>query len=208
MLHEVDHLPGVWLSTPRIHPDERGSFHEWFKASEFEAATGYPLDLQQANMSTSRKGVLRGLHYSEVPPGQAKFVACVSGAILDVAVDVRVGSETYGRYFATELTAENHRGLFLPVGFAHGFLALADSTVVYLTTSEYQPGVEHGIDPFDAEIGIDWPELNYILSDKDRAAPALDSLRGEGKLPASDDCRAYENMLKDAWVMANQEAGQ
>lgn len=208
MLHEVEQLPGVWLSAPRIHPDDRGTFHEWFKASEFEAATGHPFDLQQANLSTSKKGTLRGLHYSEVPPGQAKFVACVSGSILDVAVDIREGSETFGRHFAAELNAENRNGLFLPVGFAHGFLALEDATVAYLTTAEYQPGVEHGLDPFDGELDIDWPQLNYLLSDKDRTAPSLHSIREAGQLPQFDDCRGYENMLKDAWVMANEEAGE
>ncbi|MGD7003126.1 dTDP-4-dehydrorhamnose 3,5-epimerase [Corynebacterium halotolerans] len=208
MLHEVEHLPGVLRSIPRIHPDDRGTFHEWFKASEFEAATGYPLDLQQANMSTSKKGVLRGLHYSETPPGQAKFVACVAGRILDVAVDVREDSETFGHHVAVELNAGNREGLFLPVGFAHGFLALEDATVAYLTTSEYQPGVEHGIDPFDTELGIEWPGLDYVLSDKDRAAPSLAAIRSAGQLPHVEDCRAHENMLKDAWVMANEAAGQ
>lgn len=208
MLHEEEHLPGVLRSKPRIHPDERGTFHEWFKASEFEAVTGYPLDLQQANMSTSKRGVLRGLHYSEVPPGQAKFVACVAGRILDVAVDVRAGSDTFGRHVTAELSAANREALFLPVGFAHGFLALEDATVAYLTTSEYEPGVEHGIDPFDPDLGIEWPELDYLLSEKDRGAPSLQTAREAGDLPQFSDCRSHENMLRDAWVLANEEAGE
>ncbi|AGF71449.1 dTDP-4-dehydrorhamnose 3,5-epimerase family protein [Corynebacterium halotolerans] len=206
MLHELDELPGVFRSEPTIHPDERGTFHEWFKASEFEAATGHPFDLQQANMSTSRAGVLRGLHFADVPPGQAKFVACVAGRILDVVVDVRVGSETFGRHVALELSADNRHGVYLPVGFAHAFLALEDSTVAYLTTSEYAPGVEHGVSPFSA--GIDWPEMDFLLSDKDRDAMTLDDARAAGVLPDVDECRAHENELRDGWVLANEQAGQ
>lgn len=204
MLHPVTELPGVFRSEPRIHPDDRGTFHEWFKATEFEAATGHPFDLQQANLSTSKAGVLRGLHYAEVPPGQAKFVACAAGRILDVVVDVRRGSETFGKHATFELSAENRHGVYLPVGFAHGFLALEDATVVYLTTSEYQPGVEHGIDPFDAELGIDWPAMDHQLSAKDRDAVAL----SHAVLPDYEQCRAFETELRDGWVLANQEAGQ
>lgn len=204
MLHPVTELPGVFRSEPRIHPDDRGTFHEWFKASEFEAATGHPFDLQQANLSTSKAGVLRGLHYAEVPPGQAKFVACAAGRILDVVVDVRRGSETFGKHATFELSADNRHGVYLPVGFAHGFLALTDATVVYLTTSEYQPGVEHGIDPFDAELGIRWPEMDHLLSAKDRGAVSL----SEAVLPGYEECRSFETELRDGWVLANQEAGR
>ncbi|MGP6174817.1 dTDP-4-dehydrorhamnose 3,5-epimerase [Corynebacterium sp. A21] len=204
MLHEVEQLPGVLHSRPQVHPDERGSFHEWFKASAFEEATGHPLDLQQANLSTSKAGVLRGLHFAEVPPGQAKFVSCVHGRILDVVVDVRRGSETFGRHIAVELSAANREGLYIPVGFAHGFLALEDSTVTYLTTAEYQPGVEHGINPFDAELAIAWPEMDYLLSAKDRSAPALQEI----ELPEYEDCRAFENLLRDGWVLANEGGGE
>lgn len=204
MLHEIAQLPGVLHSRPKIHPDARGAFNEWFKASAFEEATGHPFDLQQANLSTSRAGVLRGLHYSEVPPGQAKFISCVAGRILDVAVDVRTGSETFGRHHAVELSAENREGLYIPVGFAHGFLALEDATVVYLTSSEYQPGTEHAIDPFDTELAIDWPEMDYVLSEKDRLAGAL----GKAPLPEFDECRSHETLLRDGWVIANEGAGE
>ncbi|QGU06369.1 dTDP-4-dehydrorhamnose 3,5-epimerase [Corynebacterium occultum] len=204
MLHEIEQLPGVLHSRPKIHPDSRGVFNEWFKASAFEEATGYPFDLQQANLSTSTAGVLRGLHYAEVPPGQAKFISCVAGRILDVAVDVRRGSETFGRHIAVELSAENREGLYIPVGFAHGFLALEDSTVAYLTSSEYLPGVEHAIDPFDAELGIDWPDMDYLLSEKDQKAPSLQ----KALLPEFDECRAFENLLRDGWVIANEGAGE
>lgn len=205
MLHEFDDLPGVLRSEPRIHPDDRGTFHEWFKASEFEAATGHPFDLQQANLSTSRAGVLRGLHVAEVPPGQAKFVVCVAGRILDVVVDVRVGSKTFGRHVALELSSDNRHGVYIPVGFAHGFLALEDSTVAYLTSAEYTPGVEHAISPYS--VGIDWPGEDHLLSDKDRGAGTLEEVRAAGLLPAHDDCVAHENELRNGWVIANERAG-
>ncbi len=205
MLHEIADLPGVYRSEPTVHPDERGTFHEWFRASVFEEATGYPLDLQQANLSTSKAGVLRGLHLADVPPGQAKYVVCVAGRILDVVMDVRVGSETFGRHVALELSEDNRHGVFIPVGFAHGFLALEDSTVAYLTTSEYQPGVERAISPYSA--GIDWPGTGHLLSDKDRGAITLDDARLAGLLPDHDDCVAYENELRDGWVIANEQAG-
>ncbi|WP_047239483.1 dTDP-4-dehydrorhamnose 3,5-epimerase [Corynebacterium epidermidicanis] len=195
---------GVWLSEPLVHPDSRGTFHEWFKASEFEEATGFPFDLQQANISTSKSGVLRGLHFADVPPGQAKFVSCVQGRVLDVVVDVRAGSPTFKRWQSFELSADNRHSVYVPIGFAHGFVALEDSTVAYLTTSEYDPSGEHEIDPFDPELGIEWPEMDYVLSVKDKVAPKL----AEVELPHIDDCTAYETMLRDGWVIANQEVGE
>lgn len=204
MLQPVKSLDGILHFVPTIHRDARGGFHEWFKASEFENHTGYPFDLQQANISTSVRGTLRGLHFSEVPPGQAKFITCASGRIFDVAADVRLGSPTFGQWYSAELSEENREGLFVPSGFAHGFVAIEDSTVVYLTTSEYEPGVEHGINPFDAELDIAWPNLDYILSEKDQKAPNLKSI--EGLLPLYDECISFQNSLRDSWVTANEEA--
>lgn len=194
-------LDGLLHFTPTIHEDHRGSFLEWFKASDFENATGYPFDLQQANLSTSKSGTIRGLHFADIPPGQAKYITCVAGRIWDVAVDIRVGSPTYLQHFAVELSAENRQGLYLQSGFAHGFVALEDSTVVYLTTNEYQPEIEHAINPFDEQIAVPWPEADYILSEKDRTAPAL----SEVTCPAFDDARSHYAQLKDFWVLANQE---
>lgn len=178
MLRELE-LPGVFLNEPTIHADDRGAFHEWFKASDFERAVGHAFALRQSNMSTSRAGVLRGLHYAEVPPGQAKYVVCPVGKIFDVAVDIRVGSPHYGQHVAVELSAENRHGVYIPDGFAHGFVALEDSVVVYLTTSEYAPGVEHTINPYDTELAIPWPGREHILSARDAAAPGL----GDSPLP-------------------------
>ena len=117
MLRELE-LPGVFLNEPTIHADDRGAFHEWFKASDFERAVGHTFALRQSNMSSSRAGVLRGLHYAEVPPGQAKYVVCPVGKIFDVAVDIRVGSPHYGQHVAVELSAENRHGVYIPDGFA------------------------------------------------------------------------------------------
>lgn len=210
MLEPVTGFEGALRLVPTVFPDQRGTFHEWFKASAFEEATGYPLDLQQANMSTSRAGALRGLHYAEVPPGQGKLVVCPAGAVFDVLVDVRAGSETFGRWAGFELSAENRQGLYIPAGFAHGFLALSDATVVYLTTSEYQPEVEHGIDPFDPRIGVEWPETpgERVLSEKDAQAPGLDEAAASGILPTVEECRAYHTELRNAWALANEEAGR
>ncbi|EEI63603.1 dTDP-4-dehydrorhamnose 3,5-epimerase [Corynebacterium glucuronolyticum] len=197
MLQETN-LPGVLLSVPEIHPDDRGTFHEWFKATDFEEAVGFPFDLQQANVSTSKSGVLRGLHYADVPPGQAKFVSCISGRIWDVAVDIRKGSASFGRYIGVELSAENRHSLYLPVGFAHGFVALEDSTVAYLCSEGYNPSHEHGINAFDEELGIDWPSRDVILSDKDQNAPGL----REVKLPRYNECKAFEDAVRATWADA------
>lgn len=209
MFEPVAGCEGALRLVPTVYPDRRGKFHEWFKASEFEQATGYPLDVQQANMSTSTAGVLRGLHYAEVPPGQGKLVICPVGAIFDVLVDVRVGSENFGQWAGFELSAENSQGLYIPAGFAHGFLALRDSTVVYLTTAEYQPEVEHGLNPYDPDMGIEWPQAASaaLLSVKDRQAPGLAEAREEGILPGVEECRAYHTELRNAWAVANEEAG-
>ncbi|MDP9852079.1 dTDP-4-dehydrorhamnose 3,5-epimerase [Corynebacterium lowii] len=209
MFEPIAGCEGALRLVPTVHPDRRGAFHEWFKASEFEQATGYPLDVQQANMSTSKAGVLRGLHYAEVPPGQAKLVTCSAGAIFDVLVDVRTGSETFGQWAGFELSEENRQGLYIPAGFAHGFLALSDATVVYLTTSEYAPEVEHGIDPLDPAIGIEWPVAGGqpILSSKDQQAPSLATAEEDGHLPSAEEARAYYTELRNAWAVANEEAG-
>lgn len=208
MLRAHEKLPAVLISEPKIHPDNRGTFHEWFKASQFEEATGFPFDLQQANISTSKAGVVRGMHFADVPPGQAKFVSCLAGRIIDVVVDVRVGSETFGTVIAVELDAERHTSVYVPNGFAHGFQALTDATVAYLTSAEYNPAGERGCNPLDAELGIAWPVAEPILSEKDRGAPSLAELKAEGLLPQLDDCESYETELRDGWAMANEAAGE
>jgi dTDP-4-dehydrorhamnose 3,5-epimerase len=205
-------IPGVWVNTPRVFPDDRGEFLEWFKADLVAEKLGYPLDIPQANLSTSREGVVRGIHYADVPPGQAKYVTCVAGRILDVVVDLRRGSPTYGRHAVVELDAENRRGLYLPVGVGHGFIVPAgtpQATVCYLVSEGYNPGAEHGVNPLDPAIGISWQasgldESAFVLSDKDRDAPAVADV--EATLPSYDDCLGWEQELRDTWTYATREA--
>jgi dTDP-4-dehydrorhamnose 3,5-epimerase len=191
-------IDGAWMFTPRILSDSRGSFLEWFRAAELAASLGYQPEVAQANCSVSRRGVIRGIHFADVPPGQAKYVVCVSGAILDVIVDVRIGSPSYGRWEAIRLDDASRRAVFLSEGLGHAFMALsAEATVVYLCSTAYAPGREHSVDPFDPEIGIAWPAgAEPVLSGKDAAAPTLEQARRDAMLPAYADCTAYRDRLR------------
>jgi dTDP-4-dehydrorhamnose 3,5-epimerase len=186
-------IDGAYVFTPRMYPDNRGAFHEWFRAAEFRQDLGYQFDLAQANCSVSRRGVLRGIHFTDVPPGQAKYVVCASGSILDVIVDLRVGSPTYLRWEGVTLDDETRRGVFLAEGLGHAFLALSpQATVMYLCSTGYAPGIEHGVDPLDGQIGIAWPrDAEFVLSEKDAAAPSADEARQAGLLPNYTDCMDF-----------------
>jgi dTDP-4-dehydrorhamnose 3,5-epimerase len=194
-------IDGAWSYTPRQFPDDRGTFLEAFRGEEFAGALGYRLDVAQVNCSVSRRGVIRGIHYADVPPGQAKYVSCASGAILDVVVDIRVGSPTFGKWEAVRLDEVNRRSLFIAEGLGHGFVALTDdATVLYLCSTGYVPGREHGINPLDPAIGIEWSlsELDGapVLSAKDAAAPSLGEALDAGQLPRYEDCLAYADVLR------------
>jgi dTDP-4-dehydrorhamnose 3,5-epimerase len=186
-------VPGAFEITPRQFGDDRGTFLEWFKDTGFREAVGHDLDLAQANCSVSRRGVLRGIHYADVPPGQAKYVTCVRGAVLDVAVDIRVGSPTFGAWDSVLLDTKDRRAIYLSEGLGHAFLALEDdSTVVYLCSTGYSPGREHEIHPLDPAIGIAWPaDITPLLSSKDEAAPTLAAARERGLLPELGPVRDY-----------------
>lgn len=192
-------VPGAYELVPVVHRDDRGSFHEWFRAADFAAMTGHDLSLRQANCSVSAAGSLRGIHFAELPPSQAKFVTCLSGAVLDVVVDVRVGSPTFGRWDAVSLDDETQRCAYLSEGLGHAFLALSDQAVVtYLCSAPYAPGREHGVDPLDPAVGIEWPSVGrdgtplvLRLSAKDRAAPSLAEAAEAGLLPAYDEAVAF-----------------
>ena len=142
--------------------------------------------------------MIRGIHFADVPPGQAKYVVCVSGAILDVIVDVRTGSPSYGRWEAIRLDDAGRRAVSLSEGLGHAFMALsAEVTVVYLCSTAYAPGREHSVDPFDPDIGIAWPAgADPVLSGKDAAAPTLEQAKRDGMLPAYADCTAYRDHLR------------
>lgn len=172
-------IEGLLLLEPVLHGDERGYFMESFSERDFEAQTGLKVRFVQDNESCSRKGVLRGLHFQKEPYAQAKLVRVVRGKVLDVAVDIRPESPTFGKYVATELSAENHRQMFIPKGFAHGYVVLEDDTVFQYKCDEYyHPEAEGGIAWNDPQIAIDWgvAENEVILSEKDKHRPLLSEL--------------------------------
>ncbi|QIQ04857.1 dTDP-4-dehydrorhamnose 3,5-epimerase [Streptomyces liangshanensis] len=191
-------IEGAWIHEPKVFPDERGSFHEWFRAADFREATGQDLDLAQANYSVSKRGTLRGIHYADVPPSQAKYVKCVRGAILDAVVDIRVGSPTYGQSEIVRLDDETHHALYLSEGLGHAFLALTDDTVVvYLCSEGYAPTREHGIHPLDPALAVEWPtDIPPLLSPKDAEAPTLAEAERQGLLPAYEDCVSFRGELR------------
>ncbi|WP_120971592.1 dTDP-4-dehydrorhamnose 3,5-epimerase [Comamonas sp. lk] len=169
-------IPEVKLIEPQVCCDDRGFFFESFRQDWFNQSTGSNYEFIQDNHSRSSQGVLRGLHYQLPPHAQGKLVRVVSGAVFDVAVDIRSSSSTFGRWVGVELTAENHRQLWIPPGFAHGFLVLSESAdFVYKTTAYYSPQADHGVLWNDPDIGIDWPKLDvpFSLSDKDQKQPVL-----------------------------------
>lgn len=166
-------IPDVLLFEPRVFGDDRGFFFESFSQQVFEQAVGHPVSFVQDNHSKSSKGVLRGLHYQRAPHAQGKLVRCVAGAVFDVAVDIRPGSPTRGQWVGEILSAENKRQLWIPEGFAHGFLVLSDSAeFVYKTTAYYHPQSDAGIAWNDPVLDIRWPlpSDGPLLSEKDAAA--------------------------------------
>jgi dTDP-4-dehydrorhamnose 3,5-epimerase len=182
-------IAGAFEVVPVQHRDPRGTFLEWYRFDALAAAVGHPLDLAQANLSTSARDVVRGIHFADVPPGQAKYVTCVSGAVLDVVVDIRVGSPTFGVWEAVPLDDEERRAVYLAEGLGHAFCALTEgATVAYLCSTTYRPGHEHGIDPLDPELGIVWPAATPLLSTKDAEAPSLAEALATGRLPQFTAC--------------------
>jgi dTDP-4-dehydrorhamnose 3,5-epimerase len=191
-------VPGAWEITPRLHTDARGAFFEWFTDAEFTALAGHRLDMRQANCSVSAAGVLRGVHFAQLPPSQAKYVTCLNGKVLDVVVDIRVGSPTFGRWDSVVLDDRNRRSIYLSEGLGHAFLALEDdSTVMYLCSAPYNPEREHTINALDPALGIDWrTDGELILSDRDRDAPTLADVRAAGLLPEWDETAAFIDGLR------------
>jgi dTDP-4-dehydrorhamnose 3,5-epimerase len=186
-------IAGVFTFTPILRPDDRGVFLEAFKADVFAEAVGHRFDLKQMNISVSRAGTVRGVHFADVPPGQAKYVQCLAGRILDVVVDIRVGSPTFGQWDAVELDDVERKALYIAEGLGHAFCALSESaTVGYLCSEPYAPGREHGINPLDPALGLPWPDgERSVLSEKDAAAPTLAEAVASGLLPQWADCVAY-----------------
>ncbi|MGK9273040.1 dTDP-4-dehydrorhamnose 3,5-epimerase [Williamsia muralis] len=203
MLIEPMAIDGAFAVTPQKFGDPRGLFMESFKADLLAEAIGHPFDLQQQNLSVSAAGVLRGVHFADVPPGQAKYVSCPKGAIFDVVVDIRVGSPTFGAWDGALLDDVDRRALYIGEGLGHAFVALEDNSVVtYLCSTGYNPSGEHGIHPLDPEIGIEFPTtardgspLKYSLSDKDMAAPTLAEATESKLVPQYDEVLDFLRLL-------------
>lgn len=191
-------IPGLWRFDPVLRPDDRGVFLESFKESVFTETVGHSLHLAQMNISVSRSGTVRGIHFADVPPGQAKYVQCFTGRILDIVVDIRVGSPTFGQFESVELDSESRSGLYIAEGLGHAFCALSDSaTVGYLCSEGYSPEREHGIHPLDPELNLPWPQgAASVLSPKDSAAPLLAAALEAGMLPDYSQCVAWVSGLE------------
>jgi dTDP-4-dehydrorhamnose 3,5-epimerase len=179
-------IAGAFAISNAVHADERGEFVEWFRADHIKDQTGLDFSTIQANLSISQKGTLRGIHYADVPPGQAKYVICATGAIQDYVVDIRVGSPTFGHWDEMTISAEDRNAILIDVGLGHAFVALEEgTTVTYLVTDHYKPQSEHAIHPLDLELGLVYPFSgdDLLVSSKDREAPSFADARSSGMLP-------------------------
>lgn len=190
----------AYVVTPRQHADDRGVFLEWYSVDAIADVLGHPLRLAQANCSVSARGTVRGVHFADVPPGQAKYVTCLTGTVLDVVVDLRVGSPTFGKSDAVVLDDVDRRAVYLAEGLGHGFCALSDNaTVAYLCSETYNPAREHAVNPMDPALQLPWPtDIQARLSPKDAAAPTLAEAQRAGLLPAYSDCVAHYDELREA----------
>jgi dTDP-4-dehydrorhamnose 3,5-epimerase len=191
-------VPDAWEITPVQRSDDRGVFLEWYRFDELSQAIGHPLALRQANVSVSRRGVVRGIHFADVPIGQAKYVTAVHGAVLDFVVDIRVGSPTFGTWDSVRLDTEDRRAIYIAEGLGHCFVALTeDATVSYLVSDVYQPDREHGINPLDPDVALDFPFApgELLMSPKDTDAPGLHEARDAGLLPDYAATREFYSSL-------------
>lgn len=196
-------VPGAFEVTPRQFPDDRGTFWEWYRFDALAEAVGHPLDLRQGNASVSRKGVVRGIHFADVPPSQAKYVTVTHGAVLDFVIDIRVGSPTFGRWDSVLLDTVDRRAIYVGEGLGHCFVSLADdSAVTYLVSEVFAPQREHGITPLDETVGLEMPlpREQLLLSEKDVQAPTLAEAEAQGLLPTWDAARAFTRSLDERWA--------
>lgn len=192
-------VPDAFEVTPVQRADDRGVFLEWYRFDALEEAVGHPLALRQANTSVSRRGVVRGIHFADVPPGQAKYVTVLHGAAMDFIVDLRVGSPTFGEWDSVLLDTVDRRAVYLAEGLGHAFVALEDDTTVsYLVSDVYRPEREHGITPRDAQIGLILPDSvgELLLSPKDVEAPTLAQALEAGLLPTMGATRELYDSLE------------
>ena len=192
-------VPDAYAVHPQPFPDDRGVFLESYRHEALTERIGHYFDVAQVNTSVSRAGTLRGIHYADVPPGQAKYVTCVRGSVLDVVVDIRSGSPTFGQWDAVTLDDGGFTSLYVGEGLGHSFVALTDhATVTYLCSAVYRSAHEHGVNPLDPALGIPWPtQVPLLLSEKDRTAPSLDEAAQAGALPDYAAVREYIDSLRE-----------
>jgi dTDP-4-dehydrorhamnose 3,5-epimerase len=196
-------IPDAYEISPIQRADERGVFFEWYRFDHLAEVVGHPLDLRQANTSVSKRGVVRGIHFADVPPSQAKYVTTTHGAVLDYVVDLRVGSPKFGEWETVRLDDVDRKAIYLAEGLGHAFVALTeDATVSYLVSDTYNPSREHGINPLDSQIALVFPEEagKVLLSPKDTDAPSLAEAVSAGLLPQWDETRRYYESLRTAGI--------
>jgi dTDP-4-dehydrorhamnose 3,5-epimerase len=190
-------IEGAYEITPVVLGDPRGNFAELYKEDVFAAEIGHPLRIAQINTSTSARDVVRGVHWADVPPGQAKYVTCQQGALVDFIVDLRIGSPTYGQWESVHLDAVEKKAVYVSEGLGHGFRSLVDDTVIhYLCSEPYNPQREYVIHPLDPQLNIDWGVTDPVLSARDRNAPSLANVRADGRLPDYEACLAFRASLR------------
>jgi dTDP-4-dehydrorhamnose 3,5-epimerase len=189
-------IDGSWIIELNKFEDSRGFFYESFREEIAKKYFGREFNIKQSNTSVSKKGSVRGIHYALVPPSQAKYIQCQKGSIIDYVIDIRVGSPTFSQFVEVELNATNPQAIFIEEGLAHAFVALEDETVVtYFVSENYNPEREKGINPFDSDLNIKWPDINLELSDKDKLAISLKEAQVQNLLPMFDDCKKYIKSL-------------
>lgn len=191
-------VEGAFEITPTIFPDSRGLFYEEFRGDLLAEHVGHRPDIVQTNVSVSSRGVLRGIHYADVPPSQAKYVTAVTGSLVDYVIDLRVGSPSFGEWDSVLLDTDARRAVYLPEGVGHAFAVTADdTTAMYLVTAPYSPGREHGIHPLDPQVGLRLPDGfgDPVLSAKDEDAPTLAAALDAGVLPTYAHCLAFSTEL-------------
>ncbi|MFT2816932.1 dTDP-4-dehydrorhamnose 3,5-epimerase family protein [Leifsonia sp. A12D58] len=193
-------IPDSYEITPKQFGDDRGVFLEWYRFDKLEETIGHSLNLRQANTSVSKRGVVRGIHFADIPVGQAKYVTATHGAVLDYVIDIRVGSPTFGQWDTVLLDDTDRRAIYLAEGLGHAFVSLTDNaTVSYLVTDVFNPTREHGINPLDEQIGLVFPKEagEPLLSPKDTGAPGLAEAAASGLLPTWDDVKAFYQTLNE-----------
>lgn len=191
-------IPDSYEITPVQREDDRGVFLEWYRHDLLQDVLGHSLTLRQANTSVSKRGVVRGVHFADVPLGQAKYITATHGAVLDYVVDVRIGSPTFSQWDAVRLDDVARRAIYIAEGLGHAFVALTDTaTVSYLVSDTYRASSEHGINPLDETVALRFPDEagDLQLSKKDTDAPSLADASGAGLLPTWDDMRRYYDSL-------------